>query len=87
MKSGRCSYAATTMDGKIYVAGGQSDNESILGSVECYDPIEDKWNELSNMNHPRASFALVEAKGCLFAMGYHKSIEKYDPVQNVWTVV
>lgn len=75
------------MGGKIYVAGGQSDNESILGSVECYDPIEDEWNELPNMNHPRASFALVESKGCLYAMGYHKSIERYDPVENVWTVL
>lgn len=87
MHFARYNYSAAIMNGKIYVAGGRNGSGSPLISVECYDPVEDKWIEVSNMNHPRASFGLVEKNSYLYALGYHESIEQYDPLRNVWTVV
>lgn len=84
----RFDYSAAIMGGKIYIAGGKNGTaSSSLDSVECYDPVDDKWTEISNMNYARTDFALVEFNGMLYAMGHHKSVERYDPVQNVWTVV
>lgn len=87
MRCNRYSHAATIMDGKIYVAGGKASKDSYLCSVECYDPAEDKWTEVSSMNHPRANFGLVELNGKLYAVGHHESIEQYDPVEDTWISV
>lgn len=87
MHFGRYNYAGAVMNGKIYVAGGRGDRDSILHSVECYNPVNDEWVKIASMNHQRENFALVELSGNLYAMGHHKSIERYDPVQEAWTVV
>lgn len=87
MQYERYNYAGVILDGKIYVAGGQSVGESYLCSVECYDPANNKWIKTANMNHPRATFGLAEDGGKLYALGHHKSIESYDPVRDVWTEV
>lgn len=87
MHFGRLNFAAVTLDGKIYVGGGQSSKSSHLCSFECYDPVENEWTKLSNMNYPRANFALVECNGVFYAMGHHKTVERYDPGRNSWTVV
>lgn len=87
MQYGRHGYSAAIMNNKIFVAGGRDMNSLVLSSVECYDPIEGKWTEVARMNFPRTGFALVESNGRLYAMGHHKSIERYDSSRNVWTVV
>lgn len=84
----RHNYAAATLNGKIYVAGGRSEESDVcLSIVECYDPIEDVWTVKSSMNHAREGFSLIESSGMLYAMGSHEKIEQYNPDQNVWTVV
>lgn len=87
MNQARFSYASAQFEEKMYVAGGKSDVDTNLSSVECYDIRENKWTELSEMNHPRENFALVPYKGYLYAIGYDKTIERYDPKENLWTVV
>lgn len=92
MQYGRCNYAAAIMNGKIYVAGGDIDPFEYspclrLSSVECYDPVDNKWTNVANMNFPRTNFALVESNGMLLAIGHHASVERYDPIRDVWTVV
>lgn len=87
MQYGRYNYATVAMDGKIYVAGGQPDNNSYLCSAECYDPIDRKWTKIANMIHPRATFGFAQRNGKLYAFGHHKSIESYDPIRDVWTEV
>lgn len=87
MQYSRYSYAAAVMNKKVYVAGGTSDNNLNQCSVECYDPAVGKWTKIANMNHPRANFGLVAFNAMLYAMGDHKSIERYDPVRDVWTEV
>lgn len=87
MQYERYNYAATTMYGRIYVAGGQATPDLHLCSVECYNPVDNKWTKIANMNFPRSNFALAESKGMLYAIGHHKSVERYDPVRDVWTTV
>lgn len=87
MQYARRDYSVAIMKGKIYVAGGQADNDSNLCSVECYEPANGQWTKVSNMNNPRASFGLAELNGMLYAIGGHKSIEQYDPGRDVWTEV
>lgn len=87
MHYARYNYSAAILSGKIYVAGGEDGDDSYLCSVECYDPVTETWSTKANMNYQRSIFGLVEQSGMLYAMGHHQSIERYDPFQNVWTVV
>lgn len=87
MQYGRYNYASAVVGDKIYVAGGKNGRGSYMSSVECYDPVNNTWTEVSSMNRPRAKFALAESNGRLYAMGHVDVIERYDPAQDVWTVV
>lgn len=87
MQYERFNYACVVMYEKIYVAGGQSADDSYLCSVECYDPEADEWTKIANMNHARASFGLAERNGMLYAFGHHETIEQYDPNRDVWSKV
>lgn len=56
-----------------------------------YDPIQNSWERLADMNERRGSFALVVLDGKLFAIGGDKdslvntgSVEVYCPVTDSW---
>lgn len=87
LNQARYNYAIAALREKIYVAGGRSDVDSVLSSVECYDILNDKWTMVSQMNHPRENFALISSHGSLYAIGSDRTIEQYDPIQNSWTEV
>jgi hypothetical protein len=42
MLSKRCRLGVATLNGKIYACGGY-DGSSFLRSVECFDPVTNKW--------------------------------------------
>lgn len=86
MPTARRDYAAATMDGKIYIAGGCSGGARV-STVECYDPINDTWTSKQPMIHARRDFSLLETSKKLYALGDDEIIEQYDPVQNEWTEV
>ena len=50
-------HAAAVLDGKIYVAGGETTR--LLASVECFDPDTKKWSKLPRMISRRKDFKLV----------------------------
>lgn len=87
MYCARYAYAAAVLDGYFYVAGGTGSHHTILNTVEFYDPKNDDWTHVSGMNIPRRDFALVESNGFLYAMGNNEILERYDPRQDLWTVV
>lgn len=87
MHCARYAYASAVLDGYFYVAGGTGSHHTILNTVEFYDPKSDDWTHVSGMNIPRRDFALVESNGFLYAMGNNEILERYDPRQNLWTVV
>jgi kelch-like protein 18 len=45
MLSKRCRLGVATLNGKIYACGGY-DGSSFLRSVECFDPVTNKWVHL-----------------------------------------
>ena len=89
--------------GMIYVAGGVV-SQDLLDSTKRllrYDPVNDTWTQLADMNNRRHSFDLVSFRGKLIAYGgvavffdpiANTTVEEetnlteaYDPVTNSWT--
>ena len=78
------------LDNKIYVTGGEDDDDQPMSSVDCYDPNTNTWSQMANMNIARASHSLVSLDGRLYAIGGHqveRSVEVYDPGSNTWTLL
>lgn len=93
----------TSMNGFLYVAGGVSkpDRSDLKAELLRYDPVNDQWNSMANMSHPRHSFELVPFRGKLVAFGGIATFfdpaanatvtkvtnltEAYDPVTNTWS--
>ena len=90
-------------DEMIYVAGGvtASDRSDPTNRLLRYDPVNDSWTQLADMNHERHSFELVSFRGQLIAYGgvtvYFDPVvnttvqqesnltEAYNPLTNTWT--
>lgn len=56
-----------------------------------YDPIQNSWKRLADMNERRGNFALVVLDGKMFAIGGDKdsevntrSVEVYSPITDSW---
>jgi len=81
--------AAMGIDGKIYVFGG-SDN-SLLSSVERYDPTTDTWSYRAPMPGPRGWLRAATAPdGTIYTFGGSTNsfpsteVWRYDPVSDTW---
>lgn len=81
-----------SLNGQIYVVGGEEDTD-ILSSCERYDPLQNDWTQVANMRVPRCEFGLCALDGHLYAMGgwvetdISGSIERYDPKLDKWYFV
>ena len=88
-------FGADTINGKIYVAGGGSDNWGIVRSLYVYDPLLDEWTEKAPMNVSRRAQCAQSWNGKLYVFGGYSgsswsvsnSIEVYDPEQDQWTLL
>ena len=81
----------------LYSIGGYEHNDrkdeilSTLKNCERFDIRRNKWEMISNLNHPRAFFGCIIYKGSIFVFGgvYNEqllsSIEKYDIYSDIWT--
>lgn len=58
----------TTLNGKIFVVGGEQESQ-ILANGECYDPVSDTWSDIDTMVVPRCEFGLAALHGYLYAIG------------------
>jgi actin-binding protein IPP len=89
MGIGRILPGVATLNGRIFVVGGEQESQ-ILANGECYYPREDSWSKVASMVVPRCEFGLCALYGNLYAIGgwvgedIGGSIEKYDPAQNEW---
>ncbi len=85
-------------NGYLYYAGGVRDStgNDATNMTYRYDPLNDQWTQMANMNQPRASFELINFHGQLYAMGGFQGsqtwnrqaldyVERYDPGSNTWT--
>lgn len=91
MKHARCFYAAVELAGSIFVAGGMGVNGNQVvarTSVERFSIQNKEWITCASMIEARAGFALVASNGLLYAMGgTDASVEYYDPIKDLWTLV
>jgi N-acetylneuraminic acid mutarotase len=93
MPTPRGEVTAATVNGKIYVIGGQSYSANFkFRTVEEYDPVTDTWTTKADMPTARCSLAAVELNGKIYALGGNGSgsvhlntVEEYDPATNKWT--
>ena len=98
MASARESLAVAVLDDKLYAVGGLRDvdenNFDTLSSAERYDPVLDAWEAVAPMAVARRGLAVAVLDGKLYALGGYdattagmtvlSSVERYDPVTNVW---
>ncbi|XP_006012670.1 kelch-like protein 31 [Latimeria chalumnae] len=86
----------TVMDGFLYVAGGEDQNDArnqakhAVSNFCRYDPRFNTWIHLANMIQKRTHFSLSAFNGLLFAIGGRNSdgvlssVECYVPAINQW---
>ncbi|XP_043940757.1 kelch-like protein 31 isoform X2 [Protopterus annectens] len=85
-----------TMDGFIYIAGGEDQNDArnqakhAVNTLWRYDPRFNTWLHLAPMLQRRTHFSLNSYNGLLYAVGGRNiegalaSVECYTPSSNVW---
>ena len=91
MLTKRCRLGTASLNGKIYIAGGY-DGNVFLKTVDCFDPVTNKWSKVTDMNVKRSRVALVANCGKLYAIGGYDgsanlcSVEVFDPETMAWTL-
>jgi Zn-dependent metalloprotease/N-acetylneuraminic acid mutarotase/fibronectin type 3 domain-containing protein len=92
MSVARRSPAAASVEGKVYVIGGQNSSGD-TSAVEEYDPVADTWT--SKADKPTAVYAVTAAvinNKIYVPGGWHGShalaaVEVYDPALDSWSSV
>ena len=98
MNTPRASCAAVSCNDLIYVIGGlrkNIDGKDIPSkTVELYDPVQDNWSYVGELNIERWGHAACTLQGKVFVVGGMDatdeavlSIECYDPSTDKWTIV
>lgn len=88
MSTGRFFHAAALLqDGRVLVAGGQTANNTLLSSVEIYNPVTDSWTPAHPMSAARrAAAAITLASGKVLVVGGAPATpEVYNPQTDTWT--
>jgi len=93
MPTARRFPAAAVIDGKMYVAGGNTGSSNLTSttSLEVYGPTTDSWTAATSMPTARAWAAAATIDRKLYvAGGYNgtsvlKTLEVYDPTTDSWT--
>lgn len=90
--AGGCVY-----DNKIYLIGGIEEGTTTsnpTNTVLRYDPAENSWDTLANMNQARAILSVSVVDNKIYAIGgvhhvegtFYDVLEEYDPVSNEWII-
>uniref|UniRef100_A0A3Q3KEK4 BTB domain-containing protein n=1 Tax=Monopterus albus TaxID=43700 RepID=A0A3Q3KEK4_MONAL len=93
MHYARSGLGTVALNGRLIAVGGYN-REECLRTVECYDPIEDRWNFIAPMRTPRARFQMAVLMGQLYVIGGSNGHsdelscgETYDPHADEWAQV
>jgi hypothetical protein len=86
--------AAASLNGFLFVSGGDVYDDEALSSVERYSPASDAWEAVASMTSGRSSHQLLALGGFLYAIGGWDNngarvatAERYDPAANTWTPI
>ena len=93
----RYNASGAAMNGKVFIAGGQSSRKTIVRSTEAFDPSSNEWQCVNDLALPHFNANMVCFEGMLFVLGgttYTKSdgitrtltVEMFDPGINEWKV-
>lgn len=74
MLSKRSGFASTSVNGKIFIFGGEGVGET-LGTVEKYDPLTDTWTKEPSMPSKRIGLESVAVDNKIYTIGG----QIYDP--------
>ena len=85
-------FAMATFDGRVWVAGGYSDEGGPEPSAQVwsYDEAENEWSPEPALPGPKASFSMVEADGKLYALGGEDGAPGmfvFDPEAAGWSAI
>lgn len=92
MPTARHGCAAATVEGKIYVVGGEGD-KGTLDTVEMFNPVLGTWRSLPPMLNPRSACAAVAAFGKLYVFGGKgrkellNTAEVFNPATGTWAAL
>jgi N-acetylneuraminic acid mutarotase len=96
MPTARGALGVAALGGKIYAAGGAVGagwkGKRIFGTLEVYEPREDRWETLDPMPTAREHVACAAAGGLFFVLGgYERTMfrcstanEAFDPSTGTW---
>ena len=89
MSTGRWGAGAASLEGKIFVVGGQVAFDEELVSGECYDPETKLWTRIPDMIDVRGYTEAVAIDGALIVAKYDDGtvIERYSPPKNAWETI
>jgi len=91
MPAGRARHGMASVDGKLYVVGGEGPNAS---RVFVYDTFQSEWRDLgADLPSPRTDLGVVAANGAVYALGGRTGsgvtslVHKLDVSANRWSSV
>ena len=83
---------AETVNGKIYIFGGQDDLQPAGKFVHVYDPDKDVWTKLNKWQRGRFRLDSAVIRGKIYAVGGTEDnfqavpfLDEYDPKTDTWT--
>ncbi len=91
LASARSEFAATVLDGQIYVAGGFGATRRF----DRYDPAANAWTNLVDLPAGRHHLGVAALDGQIYVVGGHDeeansatdTVWRYDPASNQWSDV
>ena len=92
MRLPRSHFGMASLQGRLFAVGGYC-GISEIEHVECYDPMTNKWSDMSSMNKSRMNHAVVTFSDRIYVIGGSNSvgildsIEKYNPDLNLWLII
>ena len=91
MQQARGHACGVTTEGKIFVAGGLEDWDSILKTCEMYNISTNEWQFIGSLKVPRGDGSMMCLKGTLYVLGgsdiderSQLNVECYDPTEDNW---
>ncbi|KAM8899393.1 kelch-like protein 33 [Spinachia spinachia] len=87
-------HEVAVLKGQLYVFGGKKyyGIRDTLSNVYRFDPLENVWERLADMQEKRCSFSVAVLDGNIYAIGGHRdseyteSVERYCPTGNSWSL-
>ena len=89
MPTARLGLATVSVNGLIYAIGGVNNN-TVVNTVEAYNPSTNTWSTAASMPTARFGLAAAVANGKIYAIGGGNqaslsTVEVYDPSTNTWS--